>query len=321
MPYEVLNARVKQKLNTEAQWIEEEDSFGVIFEGEQAFVYNEAGVAVNFKIGDGTKKFSELPYFIAYYSGVTNQKVLSWINTTTNITVPDVFKNNSLLTDLIFYNNSGFEIDLKVGTTDGGSELFEVTVPVGASSIECKFPFSADTTIYLTGITGKECSLFMLFFQLDETPAIPPTSTSGGVSFGYGTVYSFVPMYDGHLNYAWDFTTNRGKAGTVYENCIILTFPETYLIGAKVGDTIGNSAGANTITIAKANLPNFDLNTDPTTRFKHGTTQNGGNPTNGLSPNDDGRGTFELNLGGSSTPINIKPLSKIVLYFTGPATT
>jgi len=64
MAYTVLNARVKQKIATEAYWLSIEAELGPILEGEQAFVFNEAGDPVNFKIGDGTRLFSELPYFI-----------------------------------------------------------------------------------------------------------------------------------------------------------------------------------------------------------------------------------------------------------------
>src|SRR5690606_18321147 len=38
----------------------------ILLEGEQAFVVNEDGAGVNFKIGDGTKTFAELPFWISY---------------------------------------------------------------------------------------------------------------------------------------------------------------------------------------------------------------------------------------------------------------
>src|SRR6185295_12586673 len=119
MAYTVLNARVKQKLATEAYWLSIESELGVIFEGEQAFVYNDAGQPVNFKIGDGTKLFSELPYFIAYYTGVTAQKILTYLAQTGNITIPSVFKDKTLLQDLVFLNTSGSPIIMNIGTTDG----------------------------------------------------------------------------------------------------------------------------------------------------------------------------------------------------------
>lgn len=335
-PYEVLNARVKQKLNTEAQWIAEEDDFGVIFEGEQAFVYNDDGVPVNFKIGDGTKKFSELPYFIAYYTGVLGQKILAYLAQSANLTIPSVFRNKTQMQDFIFLNNSGGAITLNIGTTNGGTELGQIIFDTGVTTVGLQKYFTAPTTIYLTGLTGKSYSLFILYFQLDEAPAIPhTTSTGGGGGYDYGTVYTFLPMYPGHENVAWDFTDGIGKPGTPWDGCEILDLPEVYFTGYKVGDTLGSTVGSTTgnVTLTSDNLPahsHLMFNGD----VQHG----GGNDLDDASPvayQRDGSlsrayimaksGTPPLRGSTSSvgiaTPFSIKPKSKIVLYFTGPATT
>lgn len=59
----ILEARVKQKKDTLANW---EANPMILLDGEQAFVVSDSGQPVNFKIGDGTKRFSELPYWIQY---------------------------------------------------------------------------------------------------------------------------------------------------------------------------------------------------------------------------------------------------------------
>lgn len=335
-PYTVLNARVKQKINTETQWIAEEADFGVIFEGEQAFVYNSDGVPVNFKIGDGTKTFSELPYFIAYYTGVLGQKVLSYLGQTANLTIPGIFRNNSQLQDFVFLNNSGGTITLNIGTTNGGTELGQIIIPTGPVTIGLKKYFNATTTIYLTGLTGKAYSLFILYFQLDEAPAIPPTGGSGaGVMFAYGTVYAYIPMSPGRENIDWNFIDEIGNPGTQYEGCSILNLPGSYLIGADVGDTIGGTSGnaTNNVTLTGDNMPAHahlmfnsdtqagggnDLDDAEFTRFERNGSlsrayimaKSGTVPTRGSTSTV-----------GSSVPISVKPKSKIVLYFTGPATT
>lgn len=61
----VLDARVKQKVATEAQWLADTT---ILLEGEQAFVVNSGNVPINFKIGDGAKKFADLPYYFNYGS-------------------------------------------------------------------------------------------------------------------------------------------------------------------------------------------------------------------------------------------------------------
>ena len=60
MAKQIIEARVKQKVDTESNWLNNELR---LLDGEQAFVRTDAGVPVNFKIGDGNKTFSELPYF------------------------------------------------------------------------------------------------------------------------------------------------------------------------------------------------------------------------------------------------------------------
>lgn len=65
---EILQARVEQKIDTEANWLANPL---VLLSGECAFVLSSDGThPVNFKIGDGTKTFSQLPYWIDYAANV-----------------------------------------------------------------------------------------------------------------------------------------------------------------------------------------------------------------------------------------------------------
>lgn len=336
-PYEVLNARVKQKINTEAQWIAEESDFGVIFEGEQAFVYDTDGNPVNFKIGDGTKTFSQLPYFIVYYTGVTSQKILSYLLQTDNITIASTFRNNSLLVDIIMINNSGASFDMSIGTTNGGIEIGKVKVPIGASTIGRKYEFTDVETAYFTGLTGKDFSMFILYFQLDEAPAIPPTG-------GGSTSFKFPKYFRGMLDVTaaqaatlFDFSTGLGIAGTGYDNCALQGTNGTqsldgkYLIGYTTGDTIGGGKGnaGNTLVITMDNLPAQGI----------GMFDSGVNTTAGATPDATEKvsrarshSTDQLNYEivksvgsgifvgqtenlGIATPINIQPDSIVTLYF------
>jgi hypothetical protein len=329
MAYTVLNARVKQKLATEADWLAIEAELGVIFEGEQAFVYNEAGQPVNFKIGDGTKLFSELPYFIAYYTGVTAQKILPYLLQTGNITISSVFKNLTLLQDIVFLNTGGSPITMNIGTTNGGSEIATVILPVGQTVIGLKKEFATATTLYFTGLTGTTFSMYILYYQLDEAPAIPPTGGTGSaVSFAYGTIYAFYPMYSGHENVVWDFGSGIGKSGTQYEGCLLMGSPGTdsfedfYLKGYKIGDTIGGNIGANSYQLTTANIPKMKI------EIPHNINNVNGGASIAFTKADDGnKYTAEVKaedgsaLSATPTPVDTFPKSKIVLFFTGPATT
>lgn len=59
----IIYARVMQKTATLDEWM---SSDLVLLDGEQAFVVSGDGTPINFKIGDGTKTFSELPFWIQY---------------------------------------------------------------------------------------------------------------------------------------------------------------------------------------------------------------------------------------------------------------
>src|SRR5690625_4598353 len=62
----IIDARVRQKTATLSEW---NSSDLVLLDGEQAFVLSDNGMPINFKIGDGTKRFSELPFWIEYDQG------------------------------------------------------------------------------------------------------------------------------------------------------------------------------------------------------------------------------------------------------------
>lgn len=91
----ILDARVKQKVATAEEWAGDNT---ILLEGEQGFLIQDSGEPINFKIGDGTKTFAELPYWIDYsqaayipYSESPNQDIAYTIvgaGTYGSITVP-----------------------------------------------------------------------------------------------------------------------------------------------------------------------------------------------------------------------------------------
>lgn len=60
MAEEIIKARVWQKVDTEANW---NTNPLVLGPGEAAFVVTPTGAPVNFKLGDGTKTFAQLPWY------------------------------------------------------------------------------------------------------------------------------------------------------------------------------------------------------------------------------------------------------------------
>jgi hypothetical protein len=60
------------------------------------------------------------------------------------------------LCSVAFKNNSGASMDIVVGTTPGGNELFEFTIAAGDEHDEdFGKTFWADTTVYVYGVTGS----------------------------------------------------------------------------------------------------------------------------------------------------------------------
>lgn len=340
-PYEILNARVQQKVDTEANWLAVEDTLGVILDGEQAFVINDSGVGVNFKIGDGTKKFSELPYFITYYSNILNQKILSYIDQNANISIAGVFRNFSCLYDIILLNNSGSDITLKVGTSADSDDLINVVVPNGAYPINLRKVFQATSTVYISGLTGKNYSMFLVYFQYDEHPATPPGGSSTPFKFPRCFKGMYEPLSDTDLDTHWDFTTGLGRGGTAYANCAISGTNGTeamgrfYPLGWQVGDSlrpatvVGSSTGS--ITLAEANIPTIklkifsgaapagELYPDPTGSkavawaFDAGTKRD----YQMKQAADDNPSLGHTSSFGQDIPdaIDIRPKSKVVLFF------
>lgn len=59
----IIEARVRQKKDTLENW---NNNPLVLLNGEQAFVVNAAGREINYKIGDGSRRFSDLEFMIRY---------------------------------------------------------------------------------------------------------------------------------------------------------------------------------------------------------------------------------------------------------------
>lgn len=341
-PYEVIKARVQQKKATEADWLAVDDELGPLLDGEQAFVVDDTGAGINFKIGDGTRKFSELPYFISYFSNVLNQKILQYIDGNTDITIAGTFRNFSCLYDIILINNSGTDMDFKVGTTEGGNELMEVTVPDGVYPINLRKVFQANTTVYLSGLAAKNYTIFIVYFQYDENPVSTPVDSS---TFRWPRCFKgmFEPLTDADLDAAFDFTTGLGIPGTPWENCAISGTNGTedmgrfYPVGWKVGDSLrpattfgGDDTGTVTLTedhipahnhkILSGAGPAGNIYPDPAGSKSIAWSSNhlnGNQDYDMKQAADDNPSVGHTSSFGSATPtpIDLRPKSKIVLFF------
>lgn len=322
MADEIINARVKQKVDTEENWLANPL---ILLEGEQGFVWDGSDPhnPVNFKIGDGTKTFAELPYFIAYYSSVISHKIIRLPNVSTPQTIASIFNANTNLYDVVVTNVGGVDKVLKIGTTEGGSEIGEYNIGAGNTVIDIKNQFDAVTTLYLSGFDGNELSIIIIYFNYAENPVIPPGG-SEPTPFRFPRNYlgMFFPTGIGQLEACFDMITGMGVAGTAYENCQIcdpsnpyLDMGDTYPIGYKTGITLGNQVGnaSNNVVISASNLPSFSV----PLRYNILNQQRGssGSRYDFVTNIPTGGQTANLTFSGANTPMDIRPKSKYILYF------
>lgn len=337
MADEIINARVKQKVDSEENWLANPL---ILLEGEQGFVWKEGdpNQPVNFKIGDGTRAFADLPYFIAYYSNVISHKIIRLPNVSVQQVIPSIFLEGVNLYDVVITNVSGTDTVLKIGFTDGGSEIGEYNIGAGNTILDLKYVLESSETLYISWTGAVELSIIIIYFNYDESPAIPPGGEATPFRWPKGFTGMFVPIGVGHLEQCFDMITGLGVVGSAYENCqlcnasnIYLNMEDTYPIGYKTGVTIGQQVGSNTTTIAKANLPVMDLTfTIWGIVFQRGSSGNRLRWITGIGSNNDNKmpddtgtaqqggypGTASIPLGGSGTAIDNRPKSKYILYFT-----
>lgn len=334
MADEIINARVKQKVDTEANWLANPL---ILLEGEQGFVWDGFNDPVNFKIGDGTKTFAELPYFIAYYSDVVSHKIIRLPNISSQQTIPSIFNQNTNLYDIVITNTGGSSTTINIGLTSGGSEIGSFPIGQGNTVLDLKYQFDSQSTLYLSGFDGNSISVIIIYFNYAELPAAPPTA---GVAPKFRWPKNHLGMFmstgTGSLEAAFDMITGLGVVGSAYENCQIcdpnnpyLDMSDSYPIGYKTGVSLGAVIGSNSFTITKQNLPDYKIefpiwgivfqrgSSGTSFRWITGIGDNNKTQaTNGSNASGSGyQDTAGINLGGSSSPIDNRPKSRYVLYY------
>lgn len=320
MADEIINARVKQKVDTEDNWLLNDL---ILLEGEQGFVVDELGEPVNFKIGDGTKTFAELPYWITYYSNVISHKLIRLNNISTPTAVLSIFRQNTNLYDVLITNNGGADFVLKIGTSEGGSEIGEFPIDQDLTAINISELFSSAQNVYLSGFDGNSISAILVYFDYDESPVIPPSDVEP-TAFRYpkGHLGYFYPVGEGHLVQCFDLVTGLGIAGTPYENCAWCDgrnntpdMRDAYPIGYKTGVTLGNQVGntSNSKVLTQANLPNVTLGVSLRSIYQQ--RGNTGSRYNFLVLEGDTERIYGVPLGGNNQPIDMRPNSRYILPF------
>jgi len=145
-------------------------------------------------------------------------------NISDDFSVVGVFKSESLLEQIVVTKRApAGDLLYKVGTTPGGSEIGEFTAR-GIKRVQtAPYPFTANTTLYITGLAGADMDFKFLYLQTDA-PAIdlgnlePVTTT---MRFPKNTLFYYEEMIPGELDTDFDLATGLGKPNTIFSNCAI----------------------------------------------------------------------------------------------------
>lgn len=251
-------------------------------------------------------------------------RAIPFLSNSGDITIPGIFTDNSVLTKIIIYNLGGDIFTINASTAaDGSAPVAPPFTTTGAPKDVWLInePFDTVSTLYLLGLAGTNCNIYVQYDQLDAPFIIPAVTTK---PFVKGTRYSYEEVTVGDFATDWNIGTGAGNAGTLYEGCVISGTNGTKDMNGllELGwdstmpltrDILTGNVN-NTVPVLQANLPNIDLNTDPAIRYKHGTAQNGGNPTQGLSSVNQ-NGEFNIFLGGSGVPLDISNRARITVFF------
>lgn len=192
------------------------------------------------------------------------QELLKYEENTADITISGKFSKASHLTRIAMNNTGGDTFTLKVGTTNGGSEIAEFEISNPNHSLEVGKMFGGTTTVYLTGLTAHLCDLYIDYKNYFKLPYNPATASVVS-RIPKGTCGWFMEAYNGHLEDVWNLATGFGIDGLTYENCVILDgrngYPDIqdgYFRGVNIADIdteLGTISGTNLKAILESQLP------------------------------------------------------------------
>lgn len=144
-------------------------------------------------------------------------------NVSDNLTVAGVFKAASLLEQILVTKRvPAGVLTIKVGTTNGGSEIGEFEVDDIKFIQTTPWFFSATTTIYVTGLAGADVDITFLYLQTDAPPidlgSIVPAPI---INIGKNTIAMYEETMPGELDVDFDLSTGLGRTNTKYDGWAI----------------------------------------------------------------------------------------------------
>lgn len=221
--YEI-NGRMKQKRDTAANW---EAKNPVILNGEIVLVDTNAG-ELRAKIGDGVKKYSQLPFSDEVLRNLITEKA-------GKDEIPTSLKNPNAIT---FTGAS-------TGTYDGSSAL-TINIPEGGAETYTQFTQVA-VSLPLSGWTGSTTFINTIAVSLvkADTIVIVSPAPSDKDAFAFSNVYCSAQA-EGSLT----FTAKTKPSADLTANLIIVTLPEGATTTASTCSLTAAGWSSNTQTVS-----------------------------------------------------------------------
>lgn len=246
---------------------------------------------------------------------------IKFLANSANITISGIFTANSILRYIVIYNLGGDAFTIRASTAADGSAPItgDFTTTGDAKDVwMINEPFNAVSTLYLLGLAGTNCNIWVVYDQMDAPFIAPITSTK---KFSKGTRYEYEEVTVGDFEIHWNIGTGEGNPGTDYEGCVLSgtngtkdmngliaigwnkTFPLTR-------DTIVGAVN-NLATLNAGNLPSFNINIG--LDLKGGTA---GVPVlSSQNPGPGGHGSTNIPYVGTANPIDVSNRARVTCFF------
>lgn len=266
-------------------------------------------------------------------------EVLQYYDNELNITINGIFKIHTTLVGLAIWNKSGTALIIKVGTTNGGSEIGKYPITNDLTSfVLINKVFKQVENVFITGLTAANLDIDVRYDDYDA-----PNSATNPFSSGFipNVEYTYYEDNVGDFVRDFDFPTGMGKVGTDFENCFLLdgqnnTLNDAYLYRMgldpatpSLRNTIVGNTG-NQVALSRNELPaegiemfddipNPTAGDTPTPDSTVAYARNAGNQALNYET-VKGRDGIQPSIGltanlGSGNPVDITPESLVVTRF------
>jgi hypothetical protein len=241
-------------------------------------------------------------------------KKKTYINVAADFSIAGTFTDDTNLIKVILFNYGHDDFTLKLGTTLGGDDIrtFEITYTDSEKNVLLvEFPFTGNSMLYLTGLTGTDCKLIVVYDDFLATNTPPPEPIT---KWQKDTLYWYVENTPGTFVNEFNAATGLGQVGSDHEGCVIA---DDYIGRTVVGWDRSDAASRGTDIGDPDNLVMLTQGQIPEITLTLGKDRKGGNSgsdiLSALTPGPFGVNNY--NVGGDGDVVDIQNYAKVTVPF------